>query len=612
MYVRSLESFPGLQSANQSGALQSLDQHANMTASSGKQDRSAEQQENLSLFTAIAYLLWDMGNVAIAKAYAIAALQICPTFVPACRCIANLLYFEGERRLCYRYMHMAFDHMTHIDNGSVYVLRSAGIMKAIRHQFDDAIKCLERVVSICPNDYLARRVLGLLYYQYKMQLDVSLNHLTSAYLISNKEDIEALRLKAQVLMDERLFREARQYLLEALCIVPTDPISLANLAICVFFMHSEPERYGVIQQHWRDEATRQIKSAGHWEDDDLESLARSNNPILLFEAALFFHPRVPESNNLDASTISEGMVEGASIRGGDASVASSPSSSSPQPLAYIHFLYGCFELTRGAEDSFPRAQYEFSQAAALLCFRDCPQDTMLLPLVLYQLGSLSEEKGDLYNAERQYEQSLGGDGQGEEALHALTLLRICSNIDEALATLKKQLERMKNPFEKKKTSGKKKKKKGSKGKAATDGGLESQQFGDFELARERTKKKTDHFEQFAPLLQSGGGARKSNDWDDDEDIDDVLPAHNKEASLLVKRILLHQRILEMASIKKFAYQKRIKDIRAAEVGEGSAGKRLSLPRVSYIYTESDWLNRALYAAAKVEDWTAMMAYTAQA
>ncbi|RYH29115.1 hypothetical protein EON65_09665, partial [archaeon] len=403
MFVQSLESFPGLQSANQSSALQTLDQHATMRTST-KQDRSGEQQESMALFTAIAYLLWDMDNVAVAKAYAIAALQICPTFVPACRCIAILLYFEGERRLCYRYMHMALDHMTHIDNGCVHTLRSAGIMKAIRHQFEDAIKCLERVVSISPNDYLAHRVLGLLYYQYKMQLDASLNHFTAAYTISNKEDIEALRLKAQVLMDERLFREARQYLLEALCIVPTDPISLANLAICVFFMHSEPDRYGVIQQYWREEAGQQIKNAEHWGDDELESLAHTNNPILLFEAALFLHPRIPESNNLDASTISEGLGEGGSVRGGDGSVVSSPSSSSPLPLAYIHFLYGCFELTRGAEDSPPRAQYEFSQSAALLCSPNCPQDGILLPLVLYQLGSLSEEKGDLYNAERQYEQ----------------------------------------------------------------------------------------------------------------------------------------------------------------------------------------------------------------
>eukprot|EP00981_Chlorochromonas_danica_P002912 scaffold598_cov183-Ochromonas_danica.AAC.2 len=77
--------------------------------------------DSIVLYTAIAYLLWDMDHISIAKVYATAALRLCPSYGPAARCIATLLFFEGERRLCFRYINVALDHLCYDESYTISI-----------------------------------------------------------------------------------------------------------------------------------------------------------------------------------------------------------------------------------------------------------------------------------------------------------------------------------------------------------------------------------------------------------------------------------------------------------------------------------------------------------
>lgn len=591
--VSSLERFRAFHApASAQGSLDHASDHGPSPAPD-----DVDSMECVALYTAVAYLLWDMDNTSVAKLYATAALNLCPTYGPACRCISALLFFEGERRLCFRYINVALDHCDAGNLMNVYTMRSAGMMKAVRHQYDDAIKQLDRSLIVAPNCALSHKMIGIMQFMYKQQTEKALLCLQKSFQLSQSEDMEALRLKAQMFMDQRQFKEARIYLLEALRIVPYDAISFANLAICVFFLKLDKQPSS--QFSMKHNYAQQYREAP-LSEEQLESLAHSKDPYELFEAALAQQPRdktasedglaehqvsilsISDPDQQVMTQLPPGVFPSQSISGqakDNASLYNASASSSVLVLAYITFLYGCFELSRVAEDSLSRAKLLFATAAGYL---GANPEGCLFPLIMYQLGAISEAEGDLYNAERQYEQSLQ-----HNDLHPLTLLRLIVNIEDSLFAVKTRLRKIKEPFMGK--SSKKKRKKQKKGNNTKLNPADST-FSDFEGQRERLKQQDDQYAQFAPLMQPLQGQG------DGEDDDEPLPMHNTEASLLLKKMMLHQRIQETAMIKKFSYQKILKDIPKAAV----------MTKISYVYLDTDWMQRSLYSFSKCEDWTHML------
>ncbi len=113
--------------------------------------------------------------------------------------------------------------------------------------------------------------------------------------------------------------------------------------------------------------------------------------------------------------------------------------------------------------------------------------------------------------------------------------------------------------------------------------------------------------------------------DEDEDMaglhETTIPVESSiQMSLLLKRMMMHQRILELASMKKFSYQKKYKDMvfpttttsseSDKKKGKGSSSsttkshnppttKRHGVP---VVFFHAEWLEHGLFALARCEDW----------
>lgn len=262
-------------------------------------------------------------------------------------------------------------------------------------------------------------------------------------------------------------------------------------------------------------------------------------------------------------------------------------------LAFVYYLYGCFQLARLAQDSLRSAKQLFQWAADLVAPAPLqPQYTQLLaaapaaqsnevegwlrPLVLYQLAACAEAEGEYATAERTYLEAVECD-----QLHPLSLLRLLVSIEDAIYLVKARLDKLREPFLRE-----------DKYTAAA--------LGESSKPRKKKSKKRPEINAFnyaSPTGEAPRGMAMLEDEEDGEEEPEVLPAYNPEANLLVKRLMIHQRVLEAAQVKKFSYQRLLKDL----------PKGLAVDKVSYLFLEADWLQRHMFAFAQCEDWTALMA-----
>ena len=198
-------------------------------------EKNADEDEIVALYTVIAYYLMDLQEWEDAMKYAAAALGVCETYAPALRCIALITWYQhgvsdNVRRAALRYFNTAFEFGS---ASSACVQRTCGVVKAMEGQQHTALSMLESAARCGPNCALTLRALGCMTYLYSGNAEHAEEYLSAAFALSGEEDHEALRLKAQVLMDQRRHKEARVCLQQALYLLPWDPATLACLATCV-------------------------------------------------------------------------------------------------------------------------------------------------------------------------------------------------------------------------------------------------------------------------------------------------------------------------------------------------------------------------------------------
>lgn len=265
-----------------------------MSSSSGFRYRDDDEEEEeyrqslipcqdrldcISLYVVVAYYLWDIGvgtndqdSISAAKQYAMASLKLQRNYSPALRLIGLISFFEGDssnnKRLGAKYVaaacHSALSSSSSTTTGNpLYTsgeeafevplekskcilqksllntvsLKTNAMMKAYWNHYDQAITLLERSLTICPTCQITHRSLAMLYYLYKDNATKALTHLTMAYDLSQQEDIEVLRWKAQILMDQKEYDEARILLQDVIQKVPYDAISFVSLAWCMYYIN---------------------------------------------------------------------------------------------------------------------------------------------------------------------------------------------------------------------------------------------------------------------------------------------------------------------------------------------------------------------------------------
>ena len=207
--------------------------------------------EIASILSALGYCLYDLGRFDEAIAVVQAALKYIPTFTPAYRCLGlihHTLSTYDENRKLYGTPHEGF--LSGIKRGmkyaSPYFLRSYSIHQLLRFENGPSLEFMHLANKLGPNSSLAWRALGFITYfyghrnnnnssnkSYQRQYE-SIQYLDCAIEASNKMDVEALKLKGQILMELGQYNDAKSTFHSALQVNPGDQISAACFAMASY------------------------------------------------------------------------------------------------------------------------------------------------------------------------------------------------------------------------------------------------------------------------------------------------------------------------------------------------------------------------------------------
>lgn len=552
---------------------------------------TVDDAEVAALYVVIAFYLMDLQEWEDAMKYAAAAIRINETYSPALRCIALITWQHGNtRRVSLRYFGAAEEF------GAVnpYVLRTCSIVKALEGQHSEAITLMEAAVHTGPNSPLALRALGMMMYLFRKDDAAALELLSRAFILSNNEDIECLRLKSQILMDQSRFKEARATLQQALYIVPWDPVSLASLGYCVGMLPHQ-----VSQNVNTGSSTASPYQSRLMSMQSFDDLIHSRDPEELMEAAVTVDlPRIFASQANLSATGSEQYVKLKSKR------ATNPFSQSNGMVlsnfaveneldevdtdfgnnmtGYAYFWYGMYELKKSKYCNLDKARTLFTLASKVAAPGAASSSNAL---AMYMLGVLAERQEDIVGAERHYLQAVQC-----EPMEPIALLRLAGLVEEGLANIKR-LIRLFEIAGMRKISKKKKK---SKAKRKSKAPLEHS--GTISTYRPPAPRGTENnntslFENLADLLSRPLVAMDEDDEEGDAQ-DGVDTTEMGAADALAdyqRRLLLHQRIHEMIVLKKQSYRKLL-------------GKGVVYNPSHHVFVDSYWLERLLHSFSTCEDW----------
>lgn len=546
---------------------------------------TTDDSEVAALYVVIAFYLMDLQEWEDAMKYAAAAIRINETYSPALRCIALITWQHGNtRRVSLRYFSAAEEFAA----GNPYVLRTCSVVKALEGQQAESITLMEAAVQAGPNSPLALRALGLMMYLFRKDDAAALDLLSRSFFLSKGEDIECLRLKGQMLMDQGRFKEARAVLQQALYIVPWDPVSLAALGYCVGMLPHQEAR----SMSGGSTASYQSRLMSMQSFDDL---IHSRDPEELFEAAVTVDlPRIFANQANLSTTGSEQYARQKSKRAvnpfsqSNAMVLSNfaveneldevDTDFGNNMTGYAYFWYGMYELRKTKYVNVEKARTLFNLASKVAAPGAASSSNAL---AMYMLGVLAEREEDIAGAERHYLHAVQC-----EPMEPIALLRLAGLIEDGLANIKRLIRL----FEK---AGKRKSKKKSKGKRRSKAPLDS-------TATVNTYRppaphgggnNTSLFDNLTDLLSKpllGADDEDGADTDNDGAEATDLGASDALADYQ-RRLLLHQRIHEMIVLKKQSYRKLL-------------GKSVVYNPSHHVFVDSYWLERLLHSFSTCEDW----------
>ena len=547
--------------------------------------------EVAALYVVIAYYLMDLQEWDDAMKYAAAAIRISETYSPALRCIALITWQHGNtRKISLRYFAAALE----FGRTCPFVLRTCAVVKALEGHQDEAISLMESAVQTGPNCPLAFRALGLMMYVYRRDEVAALEHLARAFELSNSEDIECLRLRGQILMDSRRFKEARVVFQQALYIVPWDAVCLASLGYCLGMLPNKDSRQhkmdstGSVSYHSRLMSMQSFEDLNHSRDAeelleasvtiDLQRILAGQTNLSATGSEQYAKMKGKRLSNpfgqSNGMVLSNFAVEN-ELEEVDADFGSNMT-------GYAYYWYGMHELKKGDGASTDKARTLFSLASKVGA-QDAASSTSAL--AMYMLGVLAEREEDIESAERHYVQAVQC-----EQMEPIALLRLSGLVEEGLANIKRLIRHLENnPVRRKRT---KKLKKKTKKETLVDS------FGTVSTYRpppKRPKGTSALMDNLAELLskpllgpdEDGDDGHRGQDDSDAMDLDLAEALNDYQ-----RRLLMHQRVHEMVVLKKQAYRKLL-------------SKSLVPNPAHHVFVDSYWLERLLHSFSACEDWATL-------
>lgn len=158
-------------------------------------------EELAALYVACAYIYLDWKEFEYAAKCTAKALQFSENYSPALRCISIItVTTSGDLQLAMRYLKLG---ITQCPNNP-FILRIGSLINLKLYNYDLAISMMDSAVLNGLQFPLAHRCAGIMSYLFKCsteKYDKVLYCLHKAYELSNGEDVDAARLKGQVLME---------------------------------------------------------------------------------------------------------------------------------------------------------------------------------------------------------------------------------------------------------------------------------------------------------------------------------------------------------------------------------------------------------------------------
>ena len=264
--------------------------------------------------------------------------------------------------------------------------------------------------------------------------------------------------------------------------------------------------------------------------DSLGQLADSENPEELFSAAVLPGLDLRLRTKCQARRAgSEADVGAAAEAGGEAGDGTAVEASDSDPA--VLYWFGMYHLNKGSKKAHAKAKAMFTRAVQRV---DHPPH----PLALYMLGWLAELKADLPTAEKFYCYALQ-----LEPMHPLAFLSLSGVVRDTLKFVRGLVVKIEGAEGARKVAIRRKNKMRQKGISV-------------------------------PVAKEGEGQ-----------------GHAEELAVAKKRLLLHERVLRLAELRKVQFGPKAKDL----VAPGKC-----------VYVDPFWLDRMLHAFSHCDDWACLL------
>ena len=358
--------------------------------------------EESVLHVAIAYCHMDLQEFDHALIHATKALDLDKNLSAAHRVMGLLLFKERK----FRKEAIVHFNSSLNDSSNQYSSRTAAVVMALEGNYNTALTTMEASVQGGCNNPLGWRVLGIMTYLYgeNINIDNSILYLTKAIDLSDGFDMEAIRLKGQLLMEIGKYSEARICFQSALSLVPGDNILLASFGLCLSAIGFKSP----LGSNFTDYEVRfaSLRSLGEFFDsEDPEELFLASTTPNLTEKIRLKREGANDDNENKTTILSSSIqimqeipaITNSKEKNKETSLSESTDDADVPPD--VLYWYAMYHMRKTSTKAQNKAKTLFTRAVQR---SDCPPH----PLALYMLGWLAELQSDISVAERYYSYAL--------------------------------------------------------------------------------------------------------------------------------------------------------------------------------------------------------------
>jgi hypothetical protein len=250
---------------------------------------------------------------------------------------------------------------------------------------------------------------------------------------------------------------------------------------------------------------------------------------------------------------------------------------------YAYYWYGMYEMKKGKHFNLDKTRTLFSLASKVAA---PGASSSCNALAMYRLGEIAEREGHLEQAERHYQHAVQC-----EPMEPLSVLRLVGAVEQGLTGIKKLIRLLDAP---RKRKGGKKAHKKKRSNVDSSGTLST-----YHPPPTRNVHDSSLINNLTELLSKPLLVAPEDEDDGDLGHDTQLGDGATDADPLEeyqRRLLMHQRIHEMVTLKRRSYRKSLP--------EGA-----TVSAAHHVFVDSYWLERLLHSFSTCEDWARLLKCT---